>query len=284
MAKKDMNKDVGEVFQSVVESVKQKKEETEEKGIRKVLSSVVRQKGDKKIKRKWRQIEKGCFMLVGALVVGYASNALFITKVDERMSQTETAYQESQFERVEVQSLLDNQEATKEHIQEMETQLEAVGLKYPNYRTENEILIVLNELFAPRGVSVSSIAVTPSSQVQKGEIGALISQKGLTDYVDDAGYFGTAAVLEETAAADTQTETSEEGARETKFDVTEATFSVEGIDRAKALELAETINSSTRILIPKSLSIIGNADGTEYSFQGTLMFYSYRVNDTESLV
>ena len=287
MSKKDMNKDVGEVFQSVVESVKQKREEVEDGGVRKLLGSMVNRKKDKKVKRKFKQIEKGVLLLIGAIGIGYASNALLITRVDEQLSQTQDTYRQSQSEWTEVQALIDNQEATKEHIQEMQQQLEEVGNKYPNYRTENEILIVLNDLFAPSGVSVSSISVTPSAQVQKAEISALISQKGLTEYVENAQYFNSGAVTEEQPAADTTTEEGTEvGARETKFDVTEVTFSVDEISKDQALRLSQTLYSSSRILIPKNLSIIGSSgEENVYSLQGTLMFYSYRISeDTESLV
>ena len=44
MSKKDMNKDAGEVFQSVVESVKQKREEVEDGGVGKLLGSMVNRK------------------------------------------------------------------------------------------------------------------------------------------------------------------------------------------------------------------------------------------------
>lgn len=287
MSKKDMNKDVGEVFQSVVESVKQKREEAGDGGVGKLLGSMVNRKKDKKVKRKFKQIEKGVLLLVGAIGIGYVSNALLITKVDEQLSQTQDTYRQSQSERTEVQALVDNQEATKEHIQEMQQQLTEVGNKYPNYRTENEILIVLNDLFAPSGVGVSSIAVTPSAQVQKAEISALISQKGLAEYVENAQYFNTGAATEEQPAAGTTTEEgAEAAARETKFDVTEVTFSVDQISREQALGLAQRLHSSSRILIPKNLSIVGgNGAENVYSLQGTLMFYSYRISeDTESLV
>lgn len=287
MSKKDMNKDVGEVFQSVVESVKQKREEAGDGGVGKLLGSMVNRKKDKKVKRKFKQIEKGVLLLIGAIGIGYASNALLITKVDEQLSQTRDTYRQSQSERSEVQALFDNQEATKEHIQEMQQQLEAVGNRYPNYRTENEILIVLNDLFAPSGVSVSSVAVTPSAQVQKAEISALISQKGLTEYVENAEYFNTGAATAEQSESGAATEEGAEAtARETKFDVTEVTFSVDQISREQALGLAQRLYSSSRILIPKNLSIIGSSgEENVYSLQGTLMFYSYRISeDTESLV
>ena len=286
MSKKDMNKDVGEVFQSVVESVKQKRKEAGDGGVGKLLGSMVNRKKDKKVKRKFKQIEKGILLLIGAVVAGYASNVLIITKVDEQMNQTQDIYRQSQSERTEVQALLDNQEATEEHIQEMQQQLEEVGNKYPNYRTENEILIVLNDLFAPSGVSVSSIAVTPSVQVQKAEISALISQKGLAEYVENAEYFNTGAAAEQPASGSAAEEGTEAAARETKFDVTEVTFSVNQITREQALGLAQMLYSSPRILIPKNLSIIGSGgEDNVYSLQGTLMFYSYRISeDTESLV
>lgn len=287
MSKKDMNKDAGEVFQSVLESVKQKREEVEDGGVGKLLGSMVNRKKDKKVKRKFKQIEKGVLLLIGAIGIGYASNALLITRVDEQLSQTQDTYRQSQSERIEVQALIDNQEATEEHIQEMQRQLEEVGNKYPNYRTENEILIVLNDLFAPSGVSVSSIAVTPSSQVQKAEISAMISQKGLTEYVENAQYFNTGAAPAEQLTADMNTgEGAEAAARETKFDVTEVTFSADEISQDQALRLSQTLYSSSRILIPKNLSIIGSSgEENVYSLQGTLMFYSYRISeDTESLV
>ena len=287
MSKKDMNKDAGEVFQSVLESVKQKGEEVEDGGVGKLLGSMVNRKKDKKVKRKFKQIEKGVLLLIGAIGIGYASNALLITRVDEQLSQTQDTYRQSQSERIEVQALIDNQEATEEHIQEMQRQLEEVGNKYPNYRTENEILIVLNDLFAPSGVSVSSIAVTPSSQVQKAEISAMISQKGLTEYVENAQYFNTGAAPAEQLTADMNTEEgAEAAARETKFDVTEVTFSADEISQDQALRLSQTLYSSSRILIPKNLSIIGSSgEENVYSLQGTLMFYSYRISeDTESLV
>ena len=287
MSKKDMNKDAGEVFQSVLESVKQKREEVEDGGVGKLLGSMVNRKKDKKVKRKFKQIEKGVLLLIGAIGIGYASNALLITRVDEQLSQTQDTYRQSQSERIEVQALIDNQEATEEHIQEMQRQLEEVGNKYPNYRTENEILIVLNDLFAPSGVSVSSIAVTPSSQVQKAEISAMISQKGLTEYVENAQYFNTGAAPAEQLTADMNTEEgAEAGARETKFDVTEVTFRADEISQDQALRLSQTLYSSSRILIPKNLSIIGSSgEENVYSLQGTLMFYSYRISeDTESLV
>ena len=287
MSKKDMNKDAGEVFQSVLESVKQKREEVEDGGVGKLLGSMVNRKKDKKVKRKFKQIEKGVLLFIGAIGIGYASNALLITRVDEQLSQTQDTYRQSQSERIEVQALIDNQEATEEHIQEMQRQLEEVGNKYPNYRTENEILIVLNDLFAPSGVSVSSIAVTPSSQVQKAEISAMISQKGLTEYVENAQYFNTGAAPAEQLTADMNTEEgAEAAARETKFDVTEVTFSADEISQDQALRLSQTLYSSSRILIPKNLSIIGSSgEENVYSLQGTLMFYSYRISeDTESLV
>ena len=287
MSKKDMNKDAGEVFQSVLESVKQKREEVEDGGVGKLLGSMVNRKKDKKVKRKFKQIEKGVLLLIGAIGIGYASNALLITRVDEQLSQTQDTYRQSQSERIEVQALIDNQEATEEHIQEMQRQLEEVGNKYPNYRTENEILIVLNDLFAPSGVSVSSIAVTPSSQVQKAEISAMISQKGLTEYVENAQYFNTGAAPAEQLTADMNTEEgAEAAARETKFDVTEVTFSADEISQDQALRLSQTLYSSSRILIPKNLSIIGSSgEENVYSLQGTLMLYSYRISeDTESLV
>ncbi len=285
MSKKDMNKDVGEVFQSVVESVKQKQEEAREGGVKKVLNSMVNRKKDKKVKRKFKQIEKGAILLVGAVVVGYASNALLISKVDDRLTQTQNEYRESQSERSEVQALVDSQDLILQNIEEMQGELEAVGNKYPNYRTENEILIVLNDLFAPSGVSVSSVAVVPSVQVQKANINALISQKGLTEYVENSEYFSTGAPAqpENSTAGETELPPAE---RETKFDVTEVTFSVDDITQSQALDLAQRLYESTRILVPKNLSIVGSGDEeTVYSLSGTLMFYSYRISeDTESLV
>ncbi len=285
MSKKDMNKDVGEVFQSVVESVKQKQEEAREGGLKKVLNSMVNRKKDKKVKRKFKQIEKGAILLVGAVIVGYASNALLISKVDDRLTQTQNEYRESQSERSEVQALVDSQDLILQNIEEMQGELEAVGNKYPNYRTENEILIVLNDLFAPSGVSVSSVAVVPSVQVQKANINALISQKGLTEYVENSEYFSTGAPAqpENSTAGETELPPAE---RETKFDVTEVTFSVDDITQSQALDLAQRLYESTRILVPKNLSIVGSGDEeTVYSLSGTLMFYSYRISeDTESLV
>ena len=285
MSKKDMNKDVGEVFQSVVESVKQKQEEAREGGVKKVLNSMVNRKKDKKVKRKFKQIEKGAILLVGAVVVGYASNALLISKVDDRLTQTQNEYRESQSERSEVQALVDSQDLILQNIEEMQGELEAVGNKYPNYRTENEILIVLNDLFAPSGVSVSSVAVVPSVQVQKANINALISQKGLTEYVENSEYFSTGAPAqpENSTAGETELPPAE---RETKFDVTEVTFSVDDITQSQALDLAQRLYESSRILVPKNLSIVGSGDEeTVYSLSGTLMFYSYRISkDTESLV
>ena len=285
MSKKDMNKDVGEVFQSVVESVKQKQEEAREGGVKKVLNSMVNRKKDKKVKRKFKQIEKGAILLVGAVVVGYASNALLISKVDDRLTQTQNEYRASQSERSEVQALVDSQDLILQNIEEMQGELEAVGNKYPNYRTENEILIVLNDLFAPSGVSVSSVAVVPSVQVQKAAINALISQKGLTEYVENSEYFSTGAPAqpENSTAGETELPPAE---RETKFDVTEVTFSVDDITQSQALDLAQRLYESSRILVPKNLSIVGSGDEeTVYSLSGTLMFYSYRISkDTESLV
>lgn len=285
MSKKDMNKDVGEVFQSVVESVKQKQEEAREGGVKKVLNSMVNRKKDKKVKRKFKQIEKGAILLVGAIVVGYASNALLISKVDDRLTQTQNEYRASQSERSEVQALVDSQDLILENIEEMQGELEAVGNKYPNYRTENEILIVLNDLFAPSGVSVSSVSVVPSVQVQKADISALISQKGLAEYVENSEYFNTGAPAqpENSTAGETELPPAE---RETKFDVTEVTFSVDDITQSQALDLAQRLYDSSRILVPKNLSIVGSGDEeTVYSLSGTLMFYSYRISeDTESLV
>ena len=285
MSKKDMNKDVGEVFQSVVESVKQKQEEAREGGVKKVLNSMVNRKKDKKVKRKFKQIEKGAILLVGAIVVGYASNALLISKVDDRLTQTQNEYRASQSERSEVQALVDSQDLILQNIEEMQGELEAVGNKYPNYRTENEILIVLNDLFAPSGVSVSSVSVVPSVQVQKADISALISQKGLSEYVQNSEYFNTGAPVqpENSAAGETELPPAE---RETKFDVTEVAFSVDDITQSQALDLAQRLYESTRILVPKNLSIVGSGDEeTVYSLSGTLMFYSYRISeDTESLV
>ena len=285
MSKKDMNKDVGEVFQSVVESVKQKQEEAREGGLKKVLNSMVNRKKDKKVKRKFKQIEKGAILLVGAVIVGYASNALLISKVDDRLAQTQNEYRASQSERSEVQALVDSQDLILQNIEEMQGELEAVGNRYPNYRTENEILIVLNDLFAPSGVSVSSVSVVPSVQVQKADISALISQKGLSEYVQNSEYFNTGAPVqpENSAAGETELPPAE---RETKFDVTEVTFSVDDITQSQALDLAQRLYESTRILVPKNLSIVGSGDEeTVYSLSGTLMFYSYRISeDTESLV
>lgn len=285
MSKKDMNRDVGEVFQSVVESVKQKQEEAREGGIRKVLNSMVNRKKDKKVKRKFKQIEKGALLLVGAIVVGYASNVLLISKLDDRFSETQSEYRQSQSERSEVQALVDSQDLIVENIEKMQGELESVGNKYPNYRTENEILIVLNDLFAPSGVSVSSVSVVPSVPVQKADISAMISQKRLTEYVENAEYFssGAPAQTESSGTGDTELPPAE---RETKFDVTEVAFSVDDITQSQALELAERLYDSSRILIPKNLSITGSGDEeTVYSLSGTLMFYSYRISeDTESLV
>ncbi len=285
MSKKDMNKDVGEVFQSVVESVKQKQEEAREGGLKKVLNSMVNRKKDKKVKRKFKQIEKGAILLVGAVIVGYASDALLISKVDDRLTQTQNEYRASQSERSEVQALVDSQDLILQNIEEMQGELEAVGNKYPNYRTENEILIVLNDLFAPSGVSVSSVSVVPSVQVQKADISALISQKGLSEYVQNSEYFNTGAPVqpENSAAGETELPPAE---RETKFDVTEVAFSVDDITQSQALDLAQRLYESTRILVPKNLSIVGSGDEeTVYSLSGTLMFYSYRISeDTESLV
>lgn len=289
----NMNKDVGEVFQSVVENVRQKQEEG---GFRAVLGSLTNRKKDKAVKRKFRQIEKGVFLIVGAIIVGYASDALFISKVSDQAAQVESEYRASQAERTEVQALISNQDATQANIDDMREQLAEVGQRYPNYRTENEILIVLNNLFASSGVSVSSITVTPNTQVQKAQIGALISQKGLTEYVEGADYFtGTAAAGTEGAAAASGTsaaagaasgDAAADGAattRETKFDVTEVTFSVSEISRDQALELSRVLYDSDRILIPRNLSVTGDED--TYALQGTLFFYSYRISeDTESLV
>lgn len=292
----NMNKDVGEVFQSVVENVRQKQEEG---GFKAVLGSLTNRKKDKAVKRKFRQIEKGVFLIVGAIIVGYASDALFISKVSDQATQVESEYRASQAERSEVQALISNQDATQANIDDMREQLAEVGQRYPNYRTENEILIVLNNLFASSGVSVSSITVTPNTQVQKAQIGALISQKGLTEYVEGADYFtgtaaagdegtaGTAAASGTSAAAGAASgDAAADGAattRETKFDVTEVTFSVSEISRDQALELSRVLYDSDRILIPRNLSVTGDED--TYALQGTLFFYSYRISeDTESLV
>lgn len=272
----NMNIDLKDLKKLFEKKTKEIKTEIKSQGIRNLLVST----REEKVKRRLKQSEKGIFMIVGSLIIGMISYTFFvspqITK-NEKVSKEEAKSMDS---RLEIEAQIENKNDTEVMIFELEEQLNDFKNKYPNYRTENEVLSVLNEILTKNKVRASSVQVVRSTPATKGEIANFINTKGLTDNMDNKEYFGGAEENTETPQ-----DTTQEGSEETEkalFEYTKVTLVVSDISQTKGFELLNQIHDYERVILPDKVNLT-STDQKSYTLEATLLFYAYRPDEVGNL-
>lgn len=268
-----------------------------DKAKKRLFKFTIGREKDVQARRELKQSEKGIIFIAVALLGCYFIYTNFYTVKNKELKGITSLKVESVDKRNEIETQLALQDQTKTEIADLEKQMQLYKSMYPNYRTQNEVLVVLNSLLGSHINNVTSITVNNSIPVTKTDINASITAKGLSTVIENATYFTPSkeagADTTQSTSDTTQNTTNADGtanpdgtgttAPDTKFEYSETTFTVGSINSmSEALQIVKALNSSNRIIIPSRLKITG-IKGT-YAVEGTLYFYAYRNSqDAENL-
>ncbi|MEG2270428.1 MAG: hypothetical protein RSA06_00160 [Erysipelotrichaceae bacterium] len=226
---------------------------------------------EKPIKREFKQIEKGAIMIVCSIVAGYLLFTFIYKPINEEFIRVETLQIESNNKRNMIQQQVEGKELTKKRITLMKKELKKFKDKYPNARTQNEVVLIVSNLIEKSGVKPTSISIGTIMPVQNSQIATTITQKNVQGNLADPNYFMQSATPEgEAAPVDPTT------APKANFEYSLLGLTVSEISKEKAYEIVSLIRSNPRIIIADSLKVHSADDGATYTIDGQLYFYAYR--------
>lgn len=269
----DKNMDIKEIAKQSKGFINKQYKKVKEQG----LSSLKPNK-EKKIKRKLKQSEKGIIMIMGSLIIGYGVYQYYLTPVSEKHNSISAAEVESIKKRDELEANITSIQSIKADVSMLEVSVEQFKAKYPNYRTENEILLLLDELASRQGAKVSTVKINNSVNVSKSDIATFISNKGIGPYLKNQNYF----VVEKTDGESSSNDNNEKTEPTTGFVYATVSFSIKDLSSEEALNLLGEIYTSNRVMLPESLKMSTLTDG-KVSVDGELYFYAYRDQEIGNL-
>lgn len=242
-----------------------------------------------KIKREFRQIEKGIIMIVCSLVIGFMVYSWFYVPVNNDFTKVEIKQTESNQKRLIVQAQVEGKAMSQKRIVQYTKELEKVKAKYPNVRTQNECIYILSKVVEAHGVKPDNINVGMVTPVTKMDISTSIQQKVIMDKLNplSSAYFSSAVPeegnMEETAGMAEQN--PEDAVIETtNFEYMMLGLSVSELTKEKAYEIIESIKKDPRIIITESLRVYSEGEAVgNYSIEGNFYFYAYREDKLKDL-
>lgn len=255
-----------------------KEDSNEHKKTKKTVKSLFKisigSQKDSKVRRELKQSEKGIVLIVVGIFLTFFSFNYFYTPQQNKHREVSSLKAESMSNRNEVEAQLAKKDDTKDLIKKLQKKLDSYKSMYPNYRTQNEVLLLLNPILGESVGNLSNITVTYPIPVLKEDISKSITQKGLTSNLKNSSYFA-AQPTEDTDTTAPATENSEGTATNTKFEYTEANITISNLgSSSQALEIVKKLHASDRIIVPSSLKIVESSGS--YNVEGTLYFYAYR--------
>lgn len=224
---------------------------------------------DVKAHRELKQSEKGIVLIVlGALATLLAFNNLY-QPLSLEHKEIQSLKAKSVISREGIEAQLSKKNETKDNISKLKTKLSGYELMYPNYRTQNEVLVLLTSIVGNSGGKLTSISVSDPIPVQKSKVNESISNKGIGSSLKNSNFFSANTPEEDTST----TETIE--TVDTKFEYTESMITISSLDSVvDALKVVKLLHESNREIIPTRIKILKGDEG--YSVEGTLYFYAYR--------
>lgn len=232
---------------------------------------------DKKAKHTMKQSERGVILIVGSLLVGYITYSFLYQPAQRDYAEVQKTHTKTEQRRMEIQTQMDNQSTLLKQIQLYGNQLRGYKLKYPNYRTENEILKVIEEMLAKEKTAPSTFVKGNTVMAQKSKMQTFITSKALNMFINDISYFGEVDENGQPVAPAAEGSEIPESDR-SNFEFTEVSFSVNDITQQRGLFIMDTFSKSERVIIPESLKLISD-ENDRYRLEATVLFFAYR--DTE---
>lgn len=244
---------------------------------------------DGKIKREFKQIEKGAIMIVCSVVVGYMIFSWFYVPTKDDFSKKEITYAESNRKRNIIQQQVEGKAQTEKKIKEITKEMKAVKGRYPNVRTQNECIFILSQIIESHGVTPSQISVGLVTPFNKADIANSIAQKSINSKlsVEAAQYFTATNTTDDknTTGTENGETTPPEGtnAENTSFEYLLLDISVENLTKSRAYAIIESIKKEPRIIITESIQVTSNDEDDSYTISGHFYFYAYREDRLEDL-
>lgn len=237
-------------------------------------------------KKKLKQRDKGILMILGSVIIGYCAYNFLLTPVNKTMLSSEKKSNEVARQRSDLELELEKKVNTQNEINTLKIEVDGYTKKFPNTRTRNEILVVLNTVISGIGGKLDSVEVGNSTPLTTSDVGLSIQTKGIAPLMKDAAYF-TANISADAGNEQGTAQTSEDGkdagtAPKQPFESTLATIKVSDLSYSEAYAFIDKIHKTERLVVPKTMSVI-KSDGSKYNVEGDLLFYTYRNTDPTNI-
>lgn len=234
---------------------------------------------EKKAKRVMKQKERGILMILGSLVFGYATYTFLYEPINQERSQVQEMYAQSQKRVLDIQTQLDNQTSLLKSINLYTEKLKEYKLKYPNYRTENEILKVVENVLAKESKSPATFVKGMTKQALKSTIYTFIGNKSLNSMLSNEAFFNVVKDdnAKDSSSQNKDTEIPEED--QSNFEYTEVSFSVEDVTKQQGIRIMNDFYEYERVIIPESWKLIDTSKDGKYRLEATVLFFAYRDDD-----